>query len=103
MYPAAVVLVAAAALSNRTLGLIGAGLAAIGLPVSIFHRVEQAVGGFGDFCDPNNPCAGKWVEEFGVLTIPTMAGIGFAGIIFFVCLSRRSGAIASTAKTAELV
>ena len=62
-------------------------LAAFGLPVSIFHRVEEAVGGFGNVCEIDNPCSLKWIEEYGFVTIPTMAGIGFASIIVFVLLS----------------
>ena len=69
-------------------------LAAIGLPVSIFHRVDQASGGIGSFCELNNPCSSRWVNHFGFVTIPTMAGAGFAAIVALVAVAvghRNSG------------
>jgi Disulfide bond formation protein DsbB len=88
MYPAAVLLLVGLLANRRWLfGRIALVLAALGLPVSIFHRVEEAVGGFGNVCEIDNPCSLKWIEEYGFVTIPTMAGIGFASIIVFVLLS----------------
>ena len=97
MYPAALLLVLALVLNrgaDRSLSgvargvVAGAGLLAlIGLPVSVFHRYEQAAGGVGEFCDQDNPCSLRWVEEFGVVTIPVMAGVGFVTIIALVALA----------------
>lgn len=97
MYPAAVLLVVGLFLNRGTVGplsgsarglVAGAGLLAlIGLPVSVFHRYEQAVGGVGEFCDQDNPCSLRWVEEFGVVTIPVMAGVGFVSILVLVALA----------------
>lgn len=98
MYPAAVLLIAAAATRRAWARLLAGALALIGLPVSIFHRYEQAFGGVGDFCDAANPCSLRWVEEFGYLTIPTMAGIGFLAIAVLVWLCQldaRRGATAA--------
>ncbi len=80
MYPAAVLLVLALITKRAVLRLVAAALAVIGLAVSIFHRYEQAYGGIGDFCEADNPCSLRWVNEFGFPTIPTMAGIGFLPI-----------------------
>ncbi|MFV0257519.1 MAG: disulfide bond formation protein B [Acidimicrobiales bacterium] len=80
MYPAALVLVAAAITRRRALVMLGGALAVGGLPVSIYHRYEQITGSTG-FCDLGNPCSTVWVREFGFMTIPTMAGIGFLTII----------------------
>ncbi len=80
MYPAAVLLILALITKRAVLRLVAAALAVIGLAVSIFHRYEQAYGGIGDFCEADNPCSLRWVNEFGFLTIPTMAGIGFLTI-----------------------
>lgn len=80
MYPAAILLALAVATRRRVLWMIAGALAVIGLPVSIYHRYEQAVGSSDGFCDPDNPCSLVWVREFGFLTIPTMAGIGFLTI-----------------------
>ena len=59
-------------------------LALIGLPVSIYHRIDQESELTSSSCDPAAPCNFKWANHFGFMTIPTMAGIGFLGIIFFV-------------------
>jgi disulfide bond formation protein DsbB len=86
MYPAALALVGAALTRRPVLAWVGGGLAAIGLPIAIFHRYDQAVGGAGGVCDEANPCSLKWVEEFGFVTIPTMAALGFLAIATFVAL-----------------
>lgn len=80
MYPAAVLLVLALVTKRAALRLVAGILAVVGLAVAIFHRYEQAYGGIGDFCEADNPCSLRWVNEFGFLTIPTMAGIGFLTI-----------------------
>ncbi len=80
MYPAAVLLILALITKRAVLRLAAGVLAVIGLAVAIFHRYEQAYGGIGDFCEADNPCSLRWVNEFGFLTIPTMAGIGFLTI-----------------------
>ncbi len=86
MYPAAVLLVLAVITRRAALRLAAGILAVIGLLVAIFHRYEQAFGGIGDFCEADNPCSLRWVDEFGFLTIPTMAGIGFLTIAVLVGL-----------------
>ena len=88
MYPAALLLVAALTTRRRALGSIAGVLAAFGLAVAVFHRVEQAVGEIGGVCDAVNPCSGVWVEHFGFVTIPTMAAIGFLAILLFTLLAR---------------
>ena len=86
MYPAAILLVIAAVTRKRTL-LWGAGALALGgLPVALFHRWEQAVGELAGFCDASNPCSSRWVNHFGFVTIPTMAAVGFAGVLSLVLL-----------------
>lgn len=87
MYPAAIVLAAAVVTRRRGPAIAGAVLAAIGLPVSVFHRIDQASGGAGSFCDPVNPCSSRWVEHFGFVTIPTMAAAGFAAIVVLVAVA----------------
>jgi disulfide bond formation protein DsbB len=31
----------------------------------------------GGSCDPTNPCSARYVEQFGFVSIPFMAGAGF--------------------------
>lgn len=87
MYPASLLLLAAVFSRRRSL-IVGAGvLATLGLPVAVFHRVEQAIGTeIGGVCDAATPCSAKWVEHLGFMTIPTMAGCGFAAIMALVAI-----------------
>lgn len=98
MYPAAALLVLALVTKRAALRLAAGALAVVGLAVAIFHRYEQAYGGIGEFCEADNPCSLRWVNEFGFLTIPTMAGIGFFAIAVLVGLRHlddRSNAVAA--------
>ena len=90
MYPAALVLILAMVAKRPKLGLIGGALALCGLPVSIFHRIEQSVGEIGGTCSLDNPCSARWVNHFGFITIPTMAAVGFVGILVLIALSWRT-------------
>ncbi len=84
MYPAAGFLIASVATRQRRWAGIAGILALCGLPVSIFHRLEQANVVEGGVCTTAASCATKWVNEFGFITIPTMAGFGFAAIAALV-------------------
>lgn len=80
MYPLVAVLGLAArgrALRIRPLVLV---VVALGATVSTWHvlierypSLESSTG-----CDLTNPCSIRWIEEFGFLTIPTMALLAFA-------------------------
>lgn len=53
-----------------------------GLCISIWHYLIQnfpQLEGPGA-CDPNNPCSAAWMDTFGFVTIPFMAGCGFLAI-----------------------
>ena len=89
MYPAAIVLILAVATRRPSLKWIAFGLSAIGLPISLYHRYDQATGQSGTFCDVDNPCSVRWVNEFGFITIPTMAAVGFAGVLTLILLHSR--------------
>lgn len=97
MYPTALILIAAIFTKNAALKWVAFILSTAGLGVAIFHRYEQFVydplaGHEGGFCDPLNPCGLPWVQEFGFITIPTMAGIGFAGVMAMIILNTRKTA-----------
>ncbi|MDH3293240.1 MAG: disulfide bond formation protein B [Acidimicrobiia bacterium] len=88
MYPAAFLLIGSLTLKRPILAKVAGWLAIPGLAVSIFHRYEQAVGTeIGGLCAASAPCSTKFVEHFGFMTIPTMAGCGFAAIIALVAIS----------------
>lgn len=78
MYPMALVLLVGAIRRDRAVKLYGLPLALIGLGISIYHYLIQHVPGLeGGACDPDNPCSSIFVEIFGFITIPFMAGSGF--------------------------
>ncbi len=91
MYPAAALLAIAAFTRRMMLVKLAGLLALVGLPLSIFHRYEQAAGiEIGGLCGDGAPCSAKYFEHFGFVTIPTMAGIGFAAIIALVLVAVRA-------------
>ncbi len=97
MYPAAFLLIAAVFTKNSALKWIAFALSTVGLGVAVYHRYEQfaydpLAGHEGGFCDPLNPCGLPWVETFGFITIPTMAAVGFAGVMTMVFLNTRKAA-----------
>ena len=97
MYPAAFLLIAAVFTKNTAMKWIAFALSTVGFGVAVYHRYEQFVydpfsGHEGGFCDPLNPCGLPWVETFGFITIPTMAAIGFAGVMAMVLLNTRKAA-----------
>lgn len=77
-------------------------LAVFGLAVSIWHVIVQRLPAAGGTCDPNNPCSAIYVERFGFMTIPTMAGMGFIAVLALAWIARsRSGDPAPTTTTSE--
>lgn len=86
MYPAAVLLLVAVVIKRKPVALAAGALAVVGLPVSLFHRWEQAAGEIAGFCDAATPCSARWINHFGFVTIPTMAAVGFLGVLSFVAL-----------------
>jgi hypothetical protein len=63
-------------------------LAAVGLLISAWHVVIERNPTLAGPCDPANPCTIKWVEEFGFLTVPTMALIAGAAFIALTLVAR---------------
>lgn len=62
----------------------------VGAGVSIYHLlVENGVVGQAQACLLSAPggCAVKWVNEFGYMTIPTMALTGFVLVLVLVALA----------------
>jgi disulfide bond formation protein DsbB len=64
-------------------------LAALGLPVSVYHVLLQRLPTLdAGVCDPSVPCSGIWVQQFGFITIPWMAGSVFAFVLASALLVR---------------
>lgn len=90
MYPLAIILLIAAIRRDHRIRIYVATLATIGAVISIYHRLVQAFPNIegGASCDPTNPCSAAYVEQFGFITIPTMALAGFLCILALVWLDR---------------
>lgn len=77
MYPLAVILPIAAVRRDRAVLPYGLVLALGGLAVSAYHVQLQLFPDQSSVCDVTNPCTSRWVEAFGWMTIPQMAGLSF--------------------------
>ena len=81
MYPIAVLLIVALLSRSRVSPRYIVTLAAIGLALAIYHYQMQLFPEGGGSCAGPIPCTGKYVQEFGFITIPFMAGCGFLSIL----------------------
>jgi len=88
IYPQVVVLGVAAWRRDREVWRTSVPLALIGIAFSVWHIVIEQVPSLAGPCDPSNPCTILWVEEFGFLTIPTMALVTGAALIATTLLAR---------------
>jgi disulfide bond formation protein DsbB len=89
MYPLTVIAGVAAMRGDRQVWRTAVPLAVIGSAVATWHiAIERNPSLGGGVCDPAAPCAIRWVEEFGFLTLPTMALIGFLAIIVLTLVAR---------------
>ena len=91
MYALVPVLVVALVRRDRRGGWYGLPLALAGLGLSIYHYQLQVFPGQGSTCDASAPCTYQWVDSFGFVSIPFMAGSGFVGVAGLLLLSLRSG------------
>ena len=95
MYPQAIVLGVAAVRRSPEVLRFTLAASAIGLAISLYHVQLQLFPDQASFCDVTNPCSGRWVKAFGVVTIPQLAALSFALLLvlgFAVHSSRRSPA-----------
>lgn len=67
----------------------------IGASVSIWHIMIEQRPALGGMCDPQAPCALKWINEFGFLTLPTMALIAFVAISLLVIAARQPNTVST--------
>ncbi len=89
MYPMSVILLIGAIRKEALVRIYALPFAFGGLGLSIWHYLTQTFPSLeGGSCDPNNPCSAKYVDVFGFVSIPFMAGAGFTLIavllIFYV-------------------
>lgn len=91
MYPLVVILGVAAWRRDRQVWRTAVPIAVIGLAIAVWHVVIERRPALGGVCDPVAPCSLRWVEEFGILTLPMMAGTGFLAIILLTLAARPGG------------
>lgn len=78
MYPLALILLVGAIRRDRAVRMYGLPLSIVGLGISIWHYFIQTFPNLeSGSCDPANPCSARYVDMFGFISIPFMAGAGF--------------------------
>ncbi len=89
MYPLTVVLGVAAWHRDDRAYRVVTPLAGFGSVIAVWHIAIERNPSLGGVCDPAAPCSLRWVEEFGFLTLPTMALIAFLAITALTLAARR--------------
>lgn len=97
MYPLVVVLGVATLRQDVTVWRTALPLSAIGLGIATYHYLLQKVPGLAPpaSCASGVPCTGQYIDWFGFVTIPFLAGTAFAAItamLIVVARGERSGA-----------
>jgi len=91
MYPLAVILIVASLRKDRAVWTYVVPLGVIGLGIALYHYlIERFPDSVSFSCTDDVPCTTVWIWKFGFLSIPAMAGIGFAAVITLVLLARSS-------------
>lgn len=81
MYPIALLLLVAVVSRSRIDSRYIVALAAVGLPLSIYHFQLQLFPEQNTVCSGVISCTDRNVEQFGFVSIPFMAGAGFLAIL----------------------
>jgi disulfide bond formation protein DsbB len=82
MYPIALIVPIAMLKRDRSILRSSLALGAVGLAIAIYHiQLQLFPDQASNSCAITSPCTAKWVEAFGFITIPQMAGTGFAIIV----------------------
>ena len=88
MYPMAIILFVGAIRRESVVKFYALPLALVGLAISVWHYLIQTFPSLssGASCDPDVPCSAKYVDVFGFISIPFMAGAGFTLITVLLLL-----------------
>ena len=103
MYPLTIVTLLAALANDRHVARYLLPLPLVGASVSIYHLlVENGVVHQAKACLISAPggCATKWINEFGYMTIPTLALTGFVLCLEFLVLATTPPISAATVSEA---
>ena len=77
MYPLAIIMPIATWQRDRRALRYSLALSLIGATISAYHVQLQLFPEQSSFCEVSNPCTAEWVQAFGWMTIPQMAGLTF--------------------------
>jgi disulfide bond formation protein DsbB len=90
MYPQVVILGVATLRRDVSVKWYSVPIVLVGLGISIYHYlVERFPDSVSFSCSTDVPCSVVWVWKFHFLSIPAMAGIGFALIAVLSLLAKR--------------
>jgi disulfide bond formation protein DsbB len=91
MYPMALIVPVAIVARDRSILRSSLALGLVGLAISIYHiQLQQFPDQASNSCELSSPCTAKWVEAFGFITIPQMAGVTFAIIVAVSIIGMRT-------------
>ena len=94
MYPLSIILLLAALAGDHRVARYLLPLPVVGAGVSVYHLlVENGVVGQSSACFVSAPggCATKWINEFGYMTIPTLALTAFLLLTGLLSLAAAGG------------
>jgi len=96
MYPLVIVLLVGAIRRDRAAWTYAIAFPVLGLIVGAYHKyIEINPDAESAGCKIGAPCATKWIEEFGYVTIPVLAMSAFAAILVLLLFARAGGRAAA--------
>lgn len=95
MYPLVLILGIGSFQNDFNVKKIALPLSIIGLLTSTWHYLEQKVPGFAEIkpCTQGVPCSSEYINVFGFITIPFLAGTAFLLISLILIFTKKDKAI----------
>lgn len=95
MYPLMLILGIGSFQNDFNVKKIALPLSIIGLLISTWHYLEQKVPGFAEIkpCTQGVPCSSEYINVFGFITIPFLAGTAFLLISLILIFTKKDKVI----------
>lgn len=95
MYPLVLILGIGSFQNDFNVKKLALPLSIIGLLISTWHYLEQKVPGFAEIkpCTQGVPCSSEYINVFGFITIPFLAGTAFLLISLILIFTKKDKAI----------